>query len=171
MAKSKFYEEIKSSLITITNSHKILKLIIEYKLDELLKSSVGRAKVLVQVLYYMKRFEQNGMILPNVCMVGDVNECFVLHTNPLLQYLDEEIDWNIAPSEAHKYNAELVMKIAENEEINPFVFDIDNNFSFKEVAEKIVNLADNIHRYVRVTEHNIANIFDYFTKNVVKNIT
>lgn len=200
MAKSKFYEEIKSSLIerevedvynkginlyfpevaithpfacdgfldTITNSHKILKLIIEYKLDELLKSSVGRAKVLVQVLYYMKRFEQNGMILPNVCMVGDVNECFVLHTNPLLQYLDEEIDWNIAPSEAHKYNAELVMKIAENEEINPFVFDIDNNFSFKEVAEKIVNLADNIHRYVRVTEHNIANIFDYFTKNVVK---
>ena len=200
MAKSKFYEEIKSSLIerevediynkginlyfpevaithpfacdgfldTITNSHKILKLIIEYKLDELLKSSVGRAKVLVQVLYYMKRFEQNGMILPNVCMVGDVNECFVLHTNPLLQYLDEEIDWNIAPSEAHKYNAELVMKIAENEEINPFVFDIDNNFSFKEVAEKIINLADNIHRYVRVTEHNIANIFDYFTKNVVK---
>ena len=200
MAKSKFYEEIKSSLIerevedvynkginlyfpevaithpfacdgfldTITNSHKILKLIIEYKLDELLKSSVGRAKVLVQVLYYMKRFEQNGMILPNVCMVGDVNECFVLHTNPLLQYLDEEIDWNIAPSEAHKYNAELVMKITENEEINPFVFDIDNNFSFKEVAEKIVNLADNIHRYVRVTEHNIANIFDYFTKNVVK---
>ena len=200
MAKSKFYEEIKSSLIerevedvynkginlyfpevaithpfacdgfldTITNSHKILKLIIEYKLDELLKSSVGRAKVLVQVLYYMKRFEQNGMVLPNVCMVGDVNECFVLHTNPLLQYLDEEIDWNIAPSEAHKYNAELVMKIANNEEVNPFVFDIDNNFSFKEVAEKIVNLAENIHRYVRVTEHNIANIFDYFTKNVVK---
>ena len=82
MAKSKFYEQIKSSLIerevedvynkginlyfpevaithpfacaglieTKTNNHKILKLIIEYKLDELLKSSVGRAKVLVQVL-------------------------------------------------------------------------------------------------------------------------
>ena len=200
MAKSKFYEEIKSVLIerevedvynkginlyfpeiaithpfacdgfidTITNSHKILKLIIEYKLDEMLKSATAKAKVLVQVLYYMKKFEQNGMILPNVCMVGDVNECFVLHTNPLLSYLDEEIDWTIAPSEAHKYNPELVIKIANNEEINPFVFDINNNFSFKEVAEKIINLADNIHRYVRVTEHNISNIFDYFTKNVVR---
>lgn len=200
MAKSKFYEQIKSSLIerevedvynkginlyfpevaithpfacdglieTKTNNHKILKLIIEYKLDELLKSSVGRAKVLVQVLYYMKKFEQNGLVLPNVCMVGDINECFVLHTNPLLPYLDENVDWTIAPSEAHKYNGDLVMKIASNEEINPFVFEIDDNFSFKDVAEKIINLADNIHRYVRVTEHNIANIFDYFTKNVIK---
>ena len=200
MAKSKFYEEIKNSLIerevedvynkginlyfpniaithpfacdglieTSTESHKILKLIIEYKLDEMMKSAVARAKVLVQVVYYLKRFEENGLILPNVCMVGDKNECFVLHTNPLLSYLDENVDWSIAPSEAHKYNAELVMKIANNEEINPFVFDINDSFSFKEVAEKIVNLADNIHRFVRVTEHNIATIFDYFTKNVVK---
>ena len=200
MAKSKFYEEIKNSLIerevedvynkginlyfpniaithpfacdglieTSTENHKILKLIIEYKLDEMMKSAVARAKVLVQVVYYLKRFEENGLILPNVCMVGDKNECFVLHTNPLLPYLDEEVDWSIAPSEAHKYNAELVMKIANNEEINPFVFDINDSFSFKDVAEKIVNLADNIHRFVRVTEHNIATIFDYFTKNVVK---
>lgn len=200
MAKSKFYEEVKNSLIerevedvynkginlyfpniaithpfacdglieTSTENHKILKLIIEYKLDEMMKSAVARAKVLVQVVYYLKRFEENGLILPNVCMVGDKNECFVLHTNPLLPYLDEEVDWSIAPSEAHKYNAELVMKIANNEEINPFVFDINDSFSFKEVAEKIVNLADNIHRFVRVTEHNIATIFDYFTKNVVK---
>lgn len=153
---------------TTTENHKILKLIIEYKLDEMMKSSVARAKVLVQVIYYLKKFEENGLVLPNVCMVGDMNECFVLHTNPLLSYLDEELNWNIAPSEAHKYNAELVMKIANNEEINPFVFDINENFSFKEVADKIINLADNIHRFVRVTEHNIATIFDYFTKNVVK---
>ena len=200
MAKSKFYEQIKSSMIerevedvynkginlyfpeiaithpfacdgfidTATETHKILKLIIEYKLDEMLKNKVARAKVLVQVLYYIKKFEQNGMVLPNVCMVGDKNECFVMHTNPLLQYLDEEIDWNIAPSNAHNFNPELVSKIAENEEINPFVFDIDDSFSFKNVAEKIVNLAENIKRYVRVTEHNISTIFDYFTKNVVK---
>ena len=153
---------------TTTENHKILKLIIEYKLDEMMKSSVSRAKVLVQVVYYLKRFEENGLILPNVCMVGDVNECFVLHTNPLLSYLDENLDWTIAPSEAHKYNPDLVMKIANNEEINPFVFDINDKFSFKEVADKIANLADNIHRFVRVTEHNIATIFDYFTKNVVK---
>lgn len=202
MAKSKFYEEIKSSLIerevedvynkginlyfpevaithpfacdgfidTITGNHKILKLIIEYKLDEVLKSNTGKAKVLVQVLYYMKRFEQNGLVLPNVCMVGDINECFVLHTNPLLPYLDENVNWEIAPSEAHKYNPELVAKIANNDDINPFVFEINETFSFKEVSEKIVNLADNIQRYVRVTEHNISNIYDYFVKNVIKDV-
>ena len=202
MAKSKFYEEIKSSLIerevedvynkginlyfpevaithpfacdgfidTITGNHKILKLIIEYKLDEVLKSNTGKAKVLVQVLYYMKRFEQNGLVLPNVCMVGDINECFVLHTNPLLPYLDENVNWEIAPSEAHKYNPELVAKIANNDDINPFVFEINETFSFKEVSEKIINLADNIQRYVRVTEHNISNIYDYFVKNVIKDV-
>ena len=200
MAKLKFFEQIKGSLIerevedvynkginlyfpdvaithpfacdgfvdTTTENHKVLKLIIEYKLDEMLKSATGKAKVLVQVLYYMKRFEQNGLILPNVCMVGDIDECFVLHTNPLLPYLDEKIDWTIAPSEAHRYNPELVIKIANNDEINPFVFEIDENFSFKAVAEKIANLADNIQRYVRVTEHNIANIFDYFSRNAIK---
>ena len=64
-----------------TNNGKIIKMIIEYKFDELLKNKVARAKVLIQVVFYMKQFELNGMILPNICMVGDVNECFVMHTN------------------------------------------------------------------------------------------
>ena len=154
---------------TTTDNGKFLKLIIEYKLDELMKNSVARAKVLCQVVFYLKRFENNGLRLPNVCMVGDKNECFVMHTNELLQYLDEDVDWNIAPSKAHELCPELVAKIAENENINPFIFDVDENFSFKEtVYAKIVELADNIQRYVRVTEHNISTIYDYFTKNVVK---
>ena len=65
-------------------------MLIEYKPDEILKNKVSRAKVLIQVIFYLKRFEQNGMVLPNVCMVGDINECFVMHTNELLKYLDED---------------------------------------------------------------------------------
>ena len=155
---------------TKTDGGKLLKLIIEYKLDEELINRVSRAKVLIQVIYYIKRFEQEGMILPNVCMVGDINECFVIHTNCLLNYLDRQgVDWSIAPSEAHKYNADFVLDIANDENINPFIFEINENFSFKEVADKIKDLADNVQRYVRVTEHNIANIFDYFVRNVIKN--
>lgn len=37
---------------------KLLKLIIEYKFDEDFQSKVMRAKVITQVLFYMKRFEQ-----------------------------------------------------------------------------------------------------------------
>ena len=148
---------------------KLLKLIIEYKFDEDFQSKAMRAKVIAQVLFYMKRFEQNGLILPNVAMVGDVNECFVFHTNDIISYLDEEIDWSTAPSQAHINNPELVMKLAHDENINPFVFVVDENFSFKDVADKIYDLSANIQRYVHVTEHNIATIFEYFTNRVITN--
>ena len=61
----------------------LLRLLIEYKFDEMLSNSVTRAKVLVQVLFYMKRFEDGGLPLPNVIMVGDRNECFVIHSMKL----------------------------------------------------------------------------------------
>ena len=119
MGKSKFFEEIKSSLIerevedvynkgislyfpNVDIKHpfacdglidtkqngKLLKLIIEYKYDEDFVSKMVRAKVISQVLFYVKQFELNGMVLPNVCLVGDINECFVFHTNSILKYLD-----------------------------------------------------------------------------------
>jgi len=156
---------------TKTDNGKVLKLIIEYKFNEMMSNSVARAKVLVQVVYYIKRFEQNGMILPNVCMVGDKDECFVMHTNELLKYLDENVDWSISPSNAAASNPDLVLKISQDTNINPFIFEIDENFNFKSVAEKIKDLADNIKRYVRVTEHNLSKIFDYFCKNVLKGKT
>lgn len=156
---------------TTTDNGKFLKLIIEYKFNEMLSNSVARAKILVQVVYYIKRFEQNGMILPNVCMVGDKDECFAMHTNELLKYLDENVDWTVSPSNAAVSNPDLVLKISQDAKINPFIFEIDENFSFKSVAEKIKDLADNIQRYVRVTEHNLSKIFDYFCKNVLKGKT
>lgn len=156
---------------TKTDNDKVLKLIIEYKFNEMLFNTVSRAKVLVQVIYYIKKFEQNGMILPNVCMVGDKDECFVMHTNELLKYLDENVDWSISPSNAATANPDLVLKISQDANINPFIFEIDENFNFKLVAEKIKDLAENIQRYVRVTEHNLSKIFDYFCKNVLKGKT
>lgn len=145
---------------------KMLKLIIEYKFDKDMKSRMERAKVVAQVLAYIKRFEWDGKILPNVCMVGDINECFVFHTNEILKWLDEDADWTAAPSRMAELNMPLVAKMASDESFNPFIFDIDENFSFKTVADKINDLANNIQRYVHVTEHNIATIFEYFTRNV-----
>lgn len=156
---------------TKTDNDKVLKLIIEYKFNEMMFNTVSRAKILVQVIYYIKKFEQNGMILPNVCMVGDKDECFVMHTNELLKYLDENVDWSISPSNAATANPDLVLKISQDANINPFIFEIDENFNFKSVAEKIKDLAENIQRYVRVTEHNLSKIFDYFCKNVLKGKT
>lgn len=154
---------------TKTDNDKDLKLIIEYKFNEMMSNNVSRAKVLVQVIYYIKKFEQNGMILPNVCMVGDKDECFVIHTNELIKYLDENLDWTISPSNAATSNPDLVLKISQDANINPFIFEINENFNFKSVVDKIKDLADDVQRYVHVTEHNISNIFDYFTSRVIKN--
>ena len=200
MARSKFYEKIKTATIerevedvyntgislyfkgadithpfdcdgminTKTSTGKLLKLIIEYKFDEELKRSTSRAKIVIQVLYYLKQFETNGLQLPNVCLIGDINECFCFHVNDIIKYLDENVDWSIAPSKAPEKNPELILKIANDDAFNPFIFDVDDNFSFKNVADKIVELADQVQRYVHVTEHNIATIYDYFITHVIK---
>lgn len=152
---------------TKTEKDNDLRLIMEYKLDKKLKSSIDRSGVLAQVIFYLKRFEENGVILPNVCFVCDINECFVIHVNELIPFLSEDIDWKIAPSNAYTLT-EFVQKISDSG-ISPFVWDVNENFKFEEVIEKINNLADDIKTYVHVTEHNVASIFEYFCKNVIKN--
>lgn len=206
MAKSKFYEKIKSTTIerqiediynagiafyfkdenggslkfeypyacdglieTKTDSGKLLKLLMEYKFNMDFTSKVQRAKVIVQVLFYMKRFENDGLRLPNVVLVGDKDECFVFHSNDIIKYLDYDIDWKTAPSLAADVNPELVFDIANDDNLNPFVFMIDENFTFSAVAQKIKDLANNVKRYVHVTEHNISTIYDLFINKVIKN--
>ena len=152
---------------TTTGNGSMLKMIIEYKFNDDMKQKIVIAKILVQVIYYLKKFELNGLELPNVVMVGDINECFVMHSNELLKYLDRDIDWTIAPSSAHQKNPELVLEIVGDEAINPYVFWVDESFDFKNVIEKIHNLCENVKRYVRITEHNIASIFEYFRDRVL----
>lgn len=70
------------------DKNKVLRLIIEYKFNDQLGSVTTRSKVLVQVLFYLKAFEVSGMPIPNVIMVADKDECFVMHSNTLAKYLD-----------------------------------------------------------------------------------
>lgn len=147
----------------------LLRLLIEYKLDEILSNPVARARVLVQVLFYMKKFEDGGLALPNVIMVGDKNECFVIHSNDIVSYLDADIDWTTAPSNAAVANPRLVREIAENTDINPFIFMITEGFDISRIVDRIRDLSVNVKRYVRVTEHNIAEIFDNFSTTVLRN--
>lgn len=158
-----------SYLDTVTEKGKNLRLLVEYKYDENFKTKTGISKVLAQVVFYLKRFEQEGKPLPNVVLVGDINECFVLQTNALQPYLDfEDVDWSKAPSEAHALFPKLVVALANDDKINPYVYDIDENFSFQNVASSIIDQADNVQRFVRVTEHNIAVIYNHFCNRVVR---
>lgn len=145
-----------------------LMLITEYKLDKDFMYKLDRSKVLIQVLYYLKKFESNGRRLPNVILVGDKDEVFVLHSNDIIDYLDKDIDWGLAPSEAPDKNDDLLLDIRTNDNINPFVFQINDSFNFRDVCTKIKDLTFNIKRHVRVTDNNMSQIFDYFVNNVIK---
>ena len=155
-----------------TDNYKDLKLLIEYKFDKNFESALDRAKVILQAIYYVKQFELHGQELPNVILIADKNECFVLHTNSIIKYLDCDIDWKIAPSNAADKYIDLCLEISNDENINSaFVHSVDENFSFKVVADKIKDYADNVKRYVHITEDNIVNIFETFTKKVLsKNV-
>ena len=149
-----------------------LRLGMEFKYDKDMTNSVEVAKIIVQVLNYMKRFEADGKKLPNVILIGDVNECIVFHSNDIIDYLDEPgVDWNCAASAAAVNNMPLVMKIA-NDGRKQFVYTVDENFSFKlDVWPDIVALTKNTKRYIHVTEHNCARIYDYFCERVLTDKT
>ena len=144
-----------------------ISVLLEFKFQENLKSKLAQVNVLSQTLYYLKRFEKDGKKLPKVILIADRNECFILHSNPLSKYLDYELNWSAAASSAFKTNPELISDMLEDSDINPFVFDIVDNFNFNAIHNKILDLSENVKRLVKVTEHNINNVFEYFQKNVL----
>lgn len=154
---------------TETANAKKLKVIFEYKYDLNFKRKTDIAAVLVQVVYYLKKFENSGQPLPNICFIGDKNECFVMHTDALSKYLDEPCDWSSSPSGAKFTNSSLMGKIASDKDINPFVFVIDENFRMQDVIDKIQDLAENVQRHIHITEHNIQSIYEYFCERVLIN--
>lgn len=152
-----------------TKNGKVGDVIIEYKYDEELTSDAGRAKVLAQVLFYLKKIEKSEFPIPNVVMVADVNECFVLHVNPLLKYLDfEGVDWSAAPSGAANKNPDLVLAISKDENLNTWIYDINERVDFSEIAKKIEDIIDNVQSLVHITEHNIDRTFGEFDEKVLK---
>lgn len=149
-------------------------MLLECKYDTNFKNRLDIIKVLIQALYYLNRFEYYGEDLPNVIMVGDRNECFCLHSNNIKPYLDfEDIDWSMAPSSAAKNNPKLLKTMTDDEEITPYIFEIDKNFKFEKVIEKAVELSKDQINFVRITEKNIDRVFNDFVSNVLyhNNIT
>jgi hypothetical protein len=141
-----------------------IKLLCEFKDDVNLKNKLDFASVLAQAIYYVKKFELAGTPLPSTILLADRDECTVLHTNDVIDYLAMPFDWSIAPSSVPEKNIELVKMIAENEKISPFIFSADQ---LDDVLEKIKDLTDNVKRLIPITNHNITQVFDYFLKNIL----
>jgi hypothetical protein len=140
-----------------------IRVLCEFKDDLDLQSKTGQIKVLSQAIYYIKKFEISGVILPSTVFVGDKNECFVIHTNDLFKYLSMDLDWSIAPSNAHK-NLILINEMLVDENINPHVFSVTN---IDECVQKLKDLTEGVTRLIPITPHNLTEVFGYFEKNVL----
>ncbi|MDU4939436.1 MAG: hypothetical protein E6X34_13355 [Clostridium sp.] len=152
---------------------RVLRLIMEFKYGKNFNIAFDRATVLVQVLYYLKKFQLGLLLnykeLPNIILAGDKTTCFVIHAEQIKKYLDYPLNWNIAPSSAPLINKNLVKEISEDTDVKIHVFDIKSDFQFKNVVVEIKRLLINLNSKLRVTENNIAEIYDYFIEKVIRN--
>lgn len=143
-----------------------LNLLLETKVEKNYALKKVKCETLAQALYYIKRFEQAGEVLPNVVLVGDLNECFVVAGSALYRYLKEDLDWTIAPSEAAAKNTNLIVKMINDKGISPFVFNVaDPSNDMNDVLALIDQLAlSGETQQVPVTEHNMRVVYDSFLR-------
>ena len=149
-------------------SNKDLRTLLEFKFDVDLKNKLTQCNILIQCLYYIKKYENAGQKLPSTIFVSDTDECFAIHTNAIIKYLGYDVDWKIAPSEAHRKNPRMIQEMVDDPDILPFVYNVDNSFNIQFVVDKLWDLTNNVVRKIRITKDNIVNIYDYFFKNVLK---
>ena len=140
-----------------------IRLMAEFKKQLELSLKVNQVKVLCQAIYYVKKFEIAGKVLPSVIFVGDKNECFVIHTNDIFVYLGMDLDWTIAPSDAHT-NIKLVSMLMDDEKIAPHVFSTQD---IEQCIDKIKDLTDGVKRLIPITPHNVTEVFKHFEDKVV----
>lgn len=145
-----------------SKSNKV-RVLMEFKDNVNLSNKLELVKVLAQSVFYIKRFYDKGMVPPSTVFVGDRNECLTLHVNDLIDYLDMDINWSVAPSSAGTVT-ELVVALMNDEKIRPFVYNSDD---FAQCIQKIKDLTDNVQRKVVVTDKNITEVFRYFEEKVL----
>lgn len=143
-------------------------MLLEFKYDKDFTKHINVIEVIIQVLYYLKRLEEFGEDLPDICFVGDINECFYFHTNDIVGYLSEDTDWSIAPSMAGKSNKELFKLLYDDANITPFIETVDENFDIQVLIKDAIDLSKNITQKRRISEKNINRLFNYFTERILR---
>ena len=142
--------------------------LLEFKFQHELKDKVNQCGILIQALFYIKKFAQAGKKIPTTIFIGDENECFVIPSSVLIKYLYYKIDWTAAPSTAVSSNPELLKEMLEDIDIVPFVFNVQKEeFNFETVIDKIKSLNVGVIIKVKITKENIVEIFNDFISRVL----
>lgn len=158
--------------IMYDETRKVLRLIMEFKYGLDFNIALNRAKVLVQIVFYLKQFElkhnSKYTSIPNVILAGDKTTCFVISTSDVEEYLKKDLDWSIPPSEAAIRYKEFTIEISKNDNLNPIIFNINKKFKFENVAKDIKRLILQLKTKLKITESNLSETYDYFIEKIIR---
>lgn len=146
-------------------------MLLEFKYEKELKKRNRAMEVIVQALFYMHNIREEQGRIPNMIMIGDRHNAFVLSSKSLVKYLDyDNVDWTIAPSKAKdKYKQTLVVDLYNDKSITYFIHDINEIFSFNDLINDIKMLISDTDNKIELTPTSINVAFDYFINNVMLN--
>lgn len=141
-------------------------LLCEFKYDIKLNTH-DHYGVLAQVIYYLKRFQDNSITIPNVVFIGDKDECIVMPVIHLSSYLKNNYDWTISPSDAGK-NLFIISDLMKDDNLHPFVFKVNNDFQWIPIHNYIDRSVCQAKADVSITCKTLPVVFEYWRKHVVK---
>lgn len=150
----------------IENDKTALRLLLEAKWQKNFTDG-DRIKLIAQSIFYMKKFKDNGDMLPNVIIGGDENEMFTLYAPKLYKYLDGDYNWSLPPSSAYT-DEKLYRELMDDDNVaDVFVFRIDKDFDINEVFESVNALClIGEFKKLKVDEANLRKVFDEFVRLV-----
>jgi hypothetical protein len=144
-----------------------LRMIIEQKHGCNFTSTVERAKVVSQVIRYVKTIhDEDPKIMPKVAVIGDENECFVLPVKDIINYISiKEYDWSLSPSSMHQDKV-LVDDLTNDKVIKElYIYKPQNEFG--EIVTKIKDINKGVSVPRTLTEKNIDRVYQYFTDKII----
>ena len=145
-------------------------LLMEFKFNKHLKKRINAMEVLIQIIFYMHALRDSLASVPNVIMVGDKNDVFVMNTKPLMKYLDrDDVNWEVSPSSAAKtYFNTMVVDLYNDVDINYYPHAVhDTDFNFNSILRDIAILMTNSQEKIKLTPNNINAAFDQFISQVI----
>ena len=143
-----------------------LRMIIEQKHGYNFTSIVERAKVVAQVIRYIKTIhDEDPKIMPKVAVIGDENECFVLPVKDIINYISvKEYNWSLSPSSMHQDKV-LVDDLTDDNLIKQlYIYKPQNEFG--EIVNKIKDINKGVSVPRTLTEKNIDRVYKYFTDKI-----
>lgn len=124
-------------------------------------------EVCAQVISYMKHIKTHDPHkYPNVIVIADNNEIFLVPTTLLDPYTENDYDWLLSASEMRK-DTTLIADLTDDKNIRPFVHNITENFNISDFCSHLITLAHEAGpAKIKIGKSSLSDAFEIFRKLV-----